>query len=375
MQFAVKTINNLKWVPAYALHLLKTGTVPTTPQHLIIALADHFEPCYSGNPGVFRPISEQIRSVRDWCVRYPQVVNEWRDADGQPFKHTYFYPAEHYHPEVLEILAKHCQQGWGEVEVHLHHGMDGPDTTENTRKTLEAFRSRLVEHGCLSKLDNNATPQYAFVHGNWALANSANGRYCGVDEEMQVLADTGCYADFTLPSAPEPMQVAKVNSIYQCSLPLHRRSPHRRGHNLRVGTHSITPPIIVQGPLTLDFGRRRRAVPSIENGEISSSNPATLHRLKLWRRAAIGVRGRPDWCFIKLHCHGMIQRDESSMLGQLMTDFLRLLLETSRQTGTFEIHFVTAREMVNIILAACEGLSGNPGGFRDHRFKLITPPG
>ena len=38
---------------------------------------------------------------------------------------------------------------------------------------------------------------YAFVHGNFALANSAGGRYCGVDEEMQILAETGCYADMT----------------------------------------------------------------------------------------------------------------------------------------------------------------------------------
>jgi len=373
MRFVATSVNNLKWVPSYAMHLLKTEAHPAAPQHLIIALADHFEPCYTGKPGVFHPIYEQIRLVRDWCARYPQVVDKWRDADGQPFKHTYFYPAEHYHPEVLEILAKHCQQGWGEVEIHLHHGIESPDTAENTRRTLETFRSRLVEHGCLSKLDNDATPHYAFVHGNWALANSANGRYCGVDEEMQILADTGCYADFTLPSAPEPMQVAKVNSIYQCSLPLNHRSPHRRGHNLRVGTRSVLAPIIVQGPLMLDFGRQRRVLPSIENGEISGSNPATLHRVKLWRRAAIAVQGRPEWCFIKLHGHGMIQRDEPSMLGRPMTDFLRTLLETSQRTGAFQVHFVTAREMVNIIFAACEGVCENPGRFRDYRLKLINP--
>ena len=30
---------------------------------------------------------------------------------------------------------------------------------------------------------------------------------------MQILADTGCYADLTLPSAPSRAQVAKINSL------------------------------------------------------------------------------------------------------------------------------------------------------------------
>ena len=34
------------------------------------------------------------------------------------------------------------------------------------------------------------------------------------------------------------------------------------------------------------------------------------------------------------------------------------------------VHFVTAREMVNIALAACDGNSGNPGKYRDYRFQL-----
>ena len=77
-------------------------------------------------------------------------------------------------------------------------------------------------------------PRYAFVHGNWALANSAQGKFCGVDDEMQILAETGCYGDFTLP-APSSAQVRKINAIYECSLPLNRRAPHRRGRDLQSG--------------------------------------------------------------------------------------------------------------------------------------------
>lgn len=34
------------------------------------------------------------------------------------------------------------------------------------------------------------------------------------------------------------------------------------------------------------------------------------------------------------------------------------------------IHFVTARQMVNMIWAACDGREGNPGEYRDYRLKL-----
>ena len=46
--------------------------------------------------------------------------------------------------------------------------------------------------------------RYAFIHGNWCLANARKDRrWCWVDEELPLLFDTGCYADYTFPSAPE----------------------------------------------------------------------------------------------------------------------------------------------------------------------------
>ena len=366
---------NLKWVPAYLLRGQLSEREFKEQKHLIITVADHFEPCYTGVFEKFNSVSEQVRLVREWAEKYPRSADEWRDSDGQPFKHTYFYPAEHNHPEVIAALAEHCRAGWGELEIHLHHGILKPDTAENTRQTIIAFRDELVRHGCLSRIEGEATPRYGFVHGNWTLANFGNGRYCGVDSEMSILAETGCYADFTMPAAPEPMQVAtKVNSIYEATLPLDQRAPHRYGRDLRVGEPPTTYPFLVQGPLVLDFGRGR-AVPGIENGEISGSNPATLRRLELWRRAGIMVKGRPEWCFIKLHCHGMIPSDVSAMVGTAKADFLKAITKLSAESGEFKLHFVSAREMANIILAACDGHSGNPGAYRDYRLRRIASSG
>jgi hypothetical protein len=340
----------------------------------MIAVADHFEPAFVPEvPGAYANPVEQEQRLERWCQEYPKAVDAWRDAEGRPFRHTYFYPAEQYDKRLIDRLAEHCHDGWGEIEIHLHHGMQIPDTKENVRRVLLEFRDALAEHGCLSRWEGAGPPRYAFVHGNWALANSAGGRFCGVDEEMQILADTGCYADLTLPSAPSIAQVAKVNALYECGMPLSRRAPHRRGRNLRRGRAPETFPLIIQGPLMLSFSHRTRPwwIPCIENGSLTNAYPPTMDRLRLWRQAAITVRGHPHWLFIKLHCHGMDPRDESAMLGGLIRQFLREVTEEARANSDYHVHFVTAREMVNIILAACEGRDGNPGDYRDYRLRRI----
>jgi hypothetical protein len=93
-----------------------------------------------------------------------------------------------------------------------------------------------------------------------------------------------------------------------------------------------------------------------------------MHRLRLWKQAAIAVKGRPDWVFIKLQCHGMDPRDKDVMLGATIRNFLHDLIDNAPHKYE-TIHFVSAREMVNIMLSACDGCDGNPGEYRDYRLK------
>jgi len=53
-----------------------------------------------------------------------------------------------------------------------------------------------------------------------------------------------------------------------------------------------------------------------------------------------------------------------------MRGFLRELTEAARAGGD-QPHFVTAREMVNIALAACDGRDGSPGDYRDYRLRPV----
>jgi hypothetical protein len=374
-EFLDKLRLTLRWTPSWAWQRLVRR--PTSgPSHLLIAVADHFEPSILPScAGQFAPALEQQRRLERWCKEYPPAMERLRDADGYPLRHTYFFPAEQYDQQLIGRLAEHCRSGWGELEIHLHHGVASPDTAENTESALIFFRDSLEKAGCLPRWLGQGPVRYAFVHGNWALANSAEGRCCGVDNEMEILARTGCYADLTLPSAPNPAQTAKINALYECSLPLVDRAPHRKGNDLTVGRPPRIFPLIMQGPLSMMLRRSGRwPKPGIENGELTSANPPTMNRLRRWRRAAIAVRGRPEWLFIKLHCHGMDPRDEQAMYGAPMLAFLKELLDRSSSEG-YKVHFVTAREMVNIALAACDGLAGEPGSFRDYRFKLTTKAG
>lgn len=367
-----KTKAALPWLPAYLWQRSARRLTDVRPLHLLIGVADHFEPMQreetSGGAVAF---AEQERRIQKWCREYPAGVEAWRDAEGQPLRHTYFYPAEDFQGALLDRLAEFCRAGWGEMEIHLHHGVERPDTGENTARTLIEFRDALAVRGCLARENGGGPPRYAFVHGNWALANSDHGRYCGVNEEMQILSDTGCYADFTMP-APTCAQIAKINSLYECALPLIQRAPHRQGYDLSRDNPPRTFPLIVQGPLLIDFARPQRGWtrPGIECGELSAANPPAMRRLRLWQVAAITVQGRPDWLFIKLHCHGMISRDAPALSGAAMQDFLCELLQGPGIRIEYLVHFVTMREMVNIALAACDGREGNPGEYRDYRFRL-----
>jgi hypothetical protein len=358
-----------RWLPAYLAQRTFMKPHIAKPFHLVMALADHFEPyIVPQNPNAVLSQKDQLSRVQDWCERYRRLFQSHRDSCGMPFRHTYFYAAEHSDPEILAVLAEHCKQGWGEIEIHLHHGVTAPDTADNTRELLMRFRDFLANIGCLSRLNGAGPPRYAFIHGNWALANSAGGRYCGVDSEMAILSETGCYADFTLPSAPSRGQVPKINALYECKGRLNMRAPHWRGRDLRWGIYPTIFPIIIQGPLMIDWGTHGRFFPALENSALTAIHPPTLRRCRLWTSAGITVQGRPDWVFVKLNCHGMDPRDTEALLGNPMLNFLGELAAAEKR-GEFITHFVTAREMTNVILSACEGKTGNPGTFRNSPFE------
>ncbi len=365
---------NLPWLIRYPFERTKSffGRTAFDKRHLIFTVANHFEPSWSERGNL--DLEGQRRNLEEYHKLARQTGEAVRDADGTKFRHTNFYPAEQYHPQVLCRMAEMEAEGLGEVEIHLHHGVEKPDSSENLKRQLTEFRDTLAEeHNCLSRFDGNGGPMYAFVHGNLALANSCGGRYCGVDDEMQILAETGCYTDMTLPSAPDQSQVAMLNTIYECTPPLDRPLPHYRGRSVSVNGKIPQLPLIFTGPLVFNWTRRIRGlpVPRIDDGALVDNQPADLARLKRWMGANITVKGRPDWIFIKLYCHGFFPYDQAACIGEGARRFFGEIIEAGEKGGSYQVHFASAREAANMVFAAIDGKQGNPNRFRDYRLKSI----
>ena len=372
--FLTKLKWNLPWLVRYPFERISNRLQQNAfeKKHIIFTIADHFEPSWS-NHGLL-DLDNQLRRLDEYYEMARQTGEAVTDADGTKFRHTNFYPAEQYDRRILDKMAAMQAEGLGETEIHLHHGVDAPDTAENLQKVLLEFRDCLAqEHKLLSRFDGEGDPKYAFVHGNLALANSCGGRFCGVDGEMQILADTGCYADLTLASAPDESQVSMINKIYECGFPLVEKVPHRRGKSLEVGRGSTQLPMILTGPLVFNWTRRIKGlpVPRLEDGALVNNQPMDLARFRRWKNANITVKGRTDWLFVKLYCHGFFTHDQSASIGEDARKFFSEIIENGEKTGDYKVHFASAREAANMVFAAVDGQKGTPGDFRDYRLQTI----
>lgn len=359
-----------RWIGSYARQAARRalsggGTGHQTETHLLLCIADHFEPHNGGvDPG-----RAQAR-LQNWLRQYPRLFGDLRDSDGRPPRHTFFYPLEQYDPAELDALADLCRQGFGEVEVHLHHDND---TAASLRRQLLDYKERLARrHGLLSRRRSTGEVVYAFVHGNWALDNSRpDGCWCGVNNELDVLRETGCYVDMTLPSAPSPTQTRKINSIYYAIDDPHRPKSHDTGMDVGTGPAPAGGLMLIQGPLLPDWRRRKWGLlPRIENACIQANQPPTAERIDVWLRAGVRVPARPDWFFVKLHTHGGPESNQRVLLGPDMVRFHESLTERARRRdGRFHFHYVTAREMYNLARAAEAGWTGTVAGALD--FEVV----
>ena len=93
----------------------RTPKHDNVPKHILFSFVDHFEPGHGKADWV-----EQLARVEHWHRRYPEVVRSFKDSEGHRPRHTWFYLGEE--PEHLKRLGELCFQGFGEIELHIHHG-------------------------------------------------------------------------------------------------------------------------------------------------------------------------------------------------------------------------------------------------------------
>ena len=213
-----------RWLIPYLLQTGRRLRRPRGPIHVLICIADHFEP-KDRRTSLKRSLA---RASRNGCATIPRTSGISATATGGRPVTPSSIRSRNTIPSSSMPWPGSAGRATARSSSNLHHDND---TAENLRKTLlearDCFRSR---HGLLARDRRTGQPAFGFVHGNWALDNSRpDGRWCGVNNELDVLREAGCYADFTFPSVPSPTQPGRSTaSTTRSTIPKRPRS-HDRG--------------------------------------------------------------------------------------------------------------------------------------------------
>jgi hypothetical protein len=322
------------WLGPYLKDRLRKRAHPAKPKRAWVAITDHYEPLGQG-----ASVETALARVAKWRDKWPRIAGDApRDAAGQRPQYSFFYPQEEYRGDLLEGIAEMVRLGVGDVEVHLHHHNE---TRENFVAKLTEFCQRLrQQHGLLREVDGRIV--FGFIHGNWALDNSRpDGLCCGLNGEIRLLRDLGCYADFTMPSLPSPTQGRIVNQIYWCTNnPDNRPRSFDQGIEATVGGGRQGDLLMITGPTGLRFGDGR-LMPRTETGEIAGYDLPTPARVKRWFDLAPTIGGD---LFIKLFAHGAPERSLEPMLNGGLADLFRFVSVEAERRG-IELHWATAWQM------------------------------
>lgn len=319
------------------------------PINVYLAICDHYQPFYG-------QVSQEIAEHRvvTWCREYPRIARQYQDFRGRHPVHTFFYSEEDYNPLLLDSIYKLHKDGFCDVEMLITHNND---TAVNLKRKIEEFRDVLFHHHGLLRKDSNGNIIYGFIHGYWALNNSRpDGRFCGVDHEIPILKETGCYADFTYPSAPDLTQPTVVNSIYFAKDIPQIPKAHEHGYPATSRQWSDDALLFIQGPLALNWKKRHlKILPSIEHGGLSYSARFHPSRAELWVKTAIQVTKQPNHIFIKLFTHGAIDQTVRYLFNEDGFAEMWSFLENKYNDGNrFRLYYVTAFEMYDIIRGFCK---------------------
>lgn len=349
------------WLPAYIMQVL-SGFVSGRPgnnkiKHIMFLICDHYEPKHH----ITRP-GQDVERVTTWRTQYPEFAARCQNQFGHYPKHSWFYPP-HHGLEHLSGLNELVFNGYGETELHYHHDNDTSEKfTRDLNETIENYN----QMGLLLGSGDQLKPCFSFIHGDWALDNSAHGKYCGVNDELTILQNAGCWGDFTMPSTEE-CQTRKINSIYYAIDDPDKPKSHDTGKDAAVGVKNPPGFFMMQGPLGINWGAPR--LPKIENSSLTTYNWGRADRVDYWVNCGIHVKGKPDWVFVKLHTHGAVEKDHDALIGERAFKMHQYLNEKYNDGVKYKLHYVTAREAYNICKAAEEGLDGDPGDYVNHVIK------
>jgi hypothetical protein len=340
------------WLPSYLGGRIRRLADPQARvvRRVWLAITDHYEPFWHQ-----ADFATARRRVDAWRRRWPEIAESAvRDSANSRPRYTFFYPQEEYRPELLAPLAEMTNAGIADVEVHIHH--EGGDREDFIHRVSTFCEALAEQHGLLRKVDGRV--RFGFIHGNWALDNSLpGGRYCGLNDEITILRDLGCYADFTMPSGNSPSQARTVNTLYWCiDDPLAPKS-YDRGIAVQPGEGQRGDLLMIPGPLGLRW--KKRLLPRMETGELGAHDLPGAYRVRRWLDLAPRIGGD---IFLKLYTHGTQEKNMTALLGAGLPDTFTLMTEEAQRRGA-RLYFVSAWQMYCAIAAISNGQAPESAAF------------
>lgn len=355
-----------------AIFVLLLAITSFSQKDIIVLVVDHWEPYGKSS----------IKFLKKWEQNYPSFADRHRDSNGRPLQHTFFqYNYDTLwltpDPDHINPINSLCFNGYGEIEIHIHHEEHG--TQEQNASHLRSCITKLLDdlngYGICLTAESEPKKRFGHIHGYWALDNSrieninrkqVRGK-CGVNNEISLLANLGCYADFTFP-AHSSMQPNLLNKIYYVTDD-DKPASYKYNRNINVAKVNSSR----EGDLLL-FQGPNCPPPSTE--EKKSFMPGNFDT---WVEKKVCVEGQEDWIFIKMHTHGIRQTSFSgekngylgyeSIWGDIAETFWSYVEQKYNDGEKYRLHYVNSREAYNIVQAAIDGKTGNPFKYKDYEIK------
>jgi hypothetical protein len=315
-----------------------------SPVHIYIALCDYFEP-FSGD------VSQEIAEHRvvTWCKEYSRTAKLHHDSSGKFPVHTLFYSEEDYNPQLLDILNRLYKQNLADIEMMLpvtHEPLD------NFKRKVEEFRDVLFHHHGFLRKGADEKITYGFSHRfKTTYTPTINFSISEICDRIQILIDTGCFADFTYLSKKNRKYLnSQLNSIVRS------KDTKTKDYSAPIFPQNWTIKnlLTIQDPYTLKWNADfLRIFPFLENGEISAFKKFLPFRANLWLQNCIGVEADIRHLFIKLHTFGGLDQNIRYLFGESGLHLLWNYMEKLCSYNNFVLHYVSAWEMYRSINSIC----------------------
>jgi hypothetical protein len=135
---------NMQYLAVAATSGAKAPRVTDKPVHVMFCFVDHFEPAWGKVD-----LATQRARVDRWCLDYRKLADAHHRCRRTATAAQLLLSRRGISRRASEKLASLCADGYGEIEIHLHHD---DDTPENFKLTIDRFNKLLHErHNALPR--------------------------------------------------------------------------------------------------------------------------------------------------------------------------------------------------------------------------------